>query len=43
MYNEIKTACDVNLIYIAFAVQDTICEMYQVELQDRCLFLSGVV
>ena len=42
MYNEVKTACAVNLIYTAFAVQDTTCELYQDELPDMCLSLSGV-
>ena len=43
MYNEVKTACAVNLIYMSFAVQDIGCELYQVELQDKCLSLHAVV
>ena len=40
MYNEVKTPCAVNLIYTAFAVQDTTRELYQDELPDKCLSLS---
>ena len=43
MYDKVITACAVNLIYISFAVQDTVCELYQVELPDKYLSLSGVV
>ena len=43
MYDKAITACAVNLICIAFVVQDIGCELYQVELPDKCLSLSGVV
>ena len=29
MYDEVTTACTINLIYMSSAVQDTGCELYQ--------------